>query len=102
MKRLEELSRSRNRGGGLAARDAVLVAQPDERVGELRSLLKGVDVRGDADQRLDVPVGIVVGDAVEQVLQVGADQLGKRDEQRQVGRGEIEEPVPEIVERVVG
>jgi hypothetical protein len=49
-----------------------------------------------------VPVRVIVGDAIEQALQVGTDQLGKRDEQRQVGRGESEEPIPEIVERVAG
>lgn len=53
----------------------------------------GVDVGGDADQRLDVEIAILVGEAVEQVLKVGPDELWQRDEQRRLARGKIGQPV---------
>jgi hypothetical protein len=35
-------------------------------------------------------------------LEVGADQLGKRDQQREVDRRKVHELFPEMVERAVG
>ena len=46
--------------GGLAAVDAALVAEADDRVGEARSLLWGVDLLGDGGERIPSPVWIVV------------------------------------------
>ena len=40
-------------------------------------------------------------DRFAEALEVGADQLGERDQQRVVDAGEVHEPVPELVERAV-
>ena len=90
------------RVGGLVAVDAVLVAESDDGVGESCSLLGGVDPFGDGGECVPTPVGIVVLDCFTEALKVGTDQLGERDQQRVVDAGEIDEAVPEVVERVVG
>jgi hypothetical protein len=41
-------------------------------------------------------------DRFAEALEVGADQLGERDEQGVVDAGEVAEPFPELVERAVG
>ena len=68
------------RVGGLAAVDAALVAEADDRVGQSCPLLWGVDLFVDGGERVPAPVGIVVFDRLAQALEVGADQLGERDE----------------------
>jgi hypothetical protein len=61
------------RVGGLASVDAVLVAESDDRVGELGSLLWGVDLFGDGGERVPAPVGVVVFDRFAEALELGAD-----------------------------
>jgi hypothetical protein len=90
------------RVGGLAAVDAVLVAESEDRVGESCSLLWGVDVLVDGGECVPAPVGVVVFDCFAESLEVGADELGERDQQREVEAGEVHEFFPEMVERVVG
>ena len=68
------------RVGGLAAVEAALVAEADERVGQSCPLLWGVDLFVDGGQRVPSPVGVVVLDRFAQALEIGADQLGERDE----------------------
>ena len=80
------------RVGGLAAVDVVLVAESDDRVGESCSLLGGVDLLVDGGERVPAPVGVVVFDRFAQALEVGADQLRERDEQREVERGRSMSP----------
>lgn len=45
--------------------------------------------------------GVVVFDRFAESLQVGADQLGERDQQRVVDAGEVHESFPEVVKRAV-
>jgi len=73
--------------GGLVAVDPVLVAELDDRVGESCSLLGGVDLLVDAGERVPAPVGVVVFDRFAEAFQVGADQFGEGDEQRQAVAG---------------
>jgi hypothetical protein len=47
-------------------------------------------------------VGVVVLDRFAQALEVGADQLGKGDQQRVVDSGQVHEPLPEMVQCPVG
>jgi hypothetical protein len=88
--------------GGLAAADAVLVAESDDGIGESCPLLWGVDLLGDGGERVPAPVGIVAFDRFAEALEVGADQLGERDQQRVVDAGKVHEVVPEMVEGAVG
>jgi len=88
--------------GGIVTAEAALVAESDDRVGELGALSGGVDLFGDGGERVPAPVGIVVFDRFPEALEVGADQLGQGDQQREVGAGEVDEALPELVERAVG
>ena len=63
------------RVGGLAAVDAMLVAESDDRVGESCSLLWGVDLLVDGGECVPAPVGVVVFDCFAEAFEVGADQL---------------------------
>ena len=65
-------------------------------------MLGGVDLFVDGGERVPAPVGVVVLDRFAQALEVGADQLGECDEQREVEGGEVREVFPEVVERAVG
>ena len=85
----------------MAAVDAALVAESDDGVGESCPLLWGVDLPGDGGERVPAPVGVVVFDRFAEALEIGADQLGERDQQRVVDAGEVHEPFPEMVERAV-
>ena len=102
MRRVRSGVEVEERVGGLAVVDAVLVAESDDRVGESCSLLGGVDLFVDGGERVPAPVGVVVLDRFAEALQVGADQLGERDQQREVEGGEVEQALPEVVERAVG
>lgn len=88
--------------GGLAAVQAAVVAESDDRVGEPCSLLWGVDLFVDGGERVPAPVGVVVLDRFAEALEVGADQLRERDEQRVVNGRHVHELVPEMVKRAVG
>ena len=77
--------------GGLAAFDAVLVAEVDDRVGESGALLGGVDLLVEVGERVPAPVRVVVFDRFAEPLEVGADQLGQRDQQGEVEGGEVEQ-----------
>jgi hypothetical protein len=90
------------RVGGLAAADAVLVAEAGDGVGESGALLGGVDLLVDVGECVPGPVGVVVFKRFAQALEVRADQSWEGDEQREVERGEIEQLVAEVLERVVG
>jgi len=68
----------------LLAIDAVLVAQRDERVGESLALSGCVDLRGDGGEGVPAPIWVVVGDRFLEALQVGSDELGQLDEQRDI------------------
>ncbi len=57
-----------DRVGGLQRSDALLVAESEERVGECGALLWGVDLCGDAGERVPSPVGIVLGDRFAEAL----------------------------------
>jgi hypothetical protein len=67
---------------GLPAADPVLVAQPDDGVGESGALLGGVDLFVDGGQRVPAPLGIVVFDCFAQALEVRTDQSWQCDQQR--------------------
>ncbi len=54
------------RVGGLAAADPALVAESDDRVGELGALLGGVDLLEDGGQCVTATLGIVVFDRFAQ------------------------------------
>ena len=41
-------------------------------------------------------------DRFAEAFEVGADQLGEGDQQREVERGEVDQAFPEMVERAVG
>ena len=69
------------RVGGLAVSDAVLIPELDDRVGKSRALLGGVDLLVHGGERVPAPVGIVVLDRFAQPLEIGADQLGQRDQE---------------------
>jgi hypothetical protein len=88
--------------GGLAAVDTALVAESNDRVGESCPLLWGVDLLVDGGERVRAPVWVVVLDRFAQALEVGADQLGERDQERVVDGGKVHEPLPEMVQRAVG
>jgi len=60
------------RVGGLAAVDAPLVAEADDRVGESCPLLWGVDLLVDRGQRVPAPFGVVVFDRFAEPLEVGS------------------------------
>ncbi len=90
-----------DRVGGLERFDALLVAQGEERVGELGALRGCVDLRGDGGERVPAPVGIVVRDRFTESLQVWTDQFGQRDVERKINGGEVEEAFTEPVERVL-
>lgn len=77
--------------GGLAASDAVSVAEVGDRVGESGALLGGVDLVVEVGERVPAPVRVVVFDRFAEPLEVGADQLGERDEQREVDGREVEQ-----------
>lgn len=87
--------------GGLSTSDPVLVAESDDRVSEPCSLLGGVDLLVHGGEGVPAPVRVVVFDRFAEALEVGPDQLGERDQQREIERGKIEQPVPEMVERAV-
>lgn len=87
---------------GLAAVQAAVVAESNDRVGEPCSLLWGVDLFVDGGERVPAPVGVVVLDRFAEALEVGADQLRERDEQRVVDGRNVHELVPEVVKRAVG
>lgn len=61
-----------------------MVAQADERVGELGSLLGCVDLFCDGGEGVPAPVGVVPGDGLLQAFEVGADELGESDQQREI------------------
>lgn len=86
---------------GLAAVDAALVAESDDRVGEACSLLWGVDLVVDGGERVPTPVWVVVFDRFAESLEVRSDQLGERDQQRVVHAGQVHEAFPEVVQRLV-
>ena len=65
-------------------------------------MLGGVDLCGDGGECVPTPVGVVMLDCFTEALKVGTDQLGECDQQRVVDVGEIDEAVPEVVERAVG
>jgi hypothetical protein len=88
--------------GGLPASDSVLIAQSHDRVGESGALSWGVDLLVHGGERVPAPIGVVVLDRFAQALEVGADQLRQRDQQREIERGEIEQTFPEAVECAVG
>ena len=77
MSRLEGGVEVRESVGGLSAADVVLVAEPDDRVGESCALLGGVDLFVNVGERVPAPVGVVVLDRFAQAFEVGADQLGE-------------------------
>lgn len=81
------------RVGGLPESDSVLVAEFDDRVCESCSLLGGVDLLVHSGERVPSPVRVVVLDRFAQALQVGVDQLGQRDQQREIKRGKVHQPV---------
>ena len=56
---------------GLAAVEVAVIAERDDRVGEPRSLLWGVDLLVDGGERVPAPVGIVVFDRLAEALEVG-------------------------------
>ena len=80
----------------------MLVSQSEQRVGEARALLWGVDLLGRDRELVPAVVGFVVGDRVTESLLFGGDQLWQPDVQGDIGRGQIEEVLPEGVERLVG
>lgn len=90
------------RVGGLTAVDAALIAESDDRFGQSCPLLWGVDLLVDGGERVPAPVRVVVLDRFTQALEVGADQLGERDQQRVVHARQVHEPFPEMVQRGVG
>jgi hypothetical protein len=65
-------------------------------------LLWGVDLLGDCAQLVPASIGIVVGDCVPASLQLRGDQLGELDVQGEVNRGEVEQTLPEDLERLFG
>lgn len=89
------------REGGLPATDPVLVAQPDDGVGESRALLGTVDLLVDVGECVPAPFGVVVLDRFTQTLEVRADQPWQLDQQREIERGEIHDLVGEVVEGTV-
>lgn len=81
------------RVGGLPASNPVLIAQSHDRVRESGALLGGVDLQLHSGECVPSPVRVVVLDRFAQALQVGADQLGQRDQQREIKRGKVDQPV---------
>jgi hypothetical protein len=86
----------------LLAADPVLVAQPDDGVGESGALLGSVDLFVGGPQRVPTPLGIIVFDCFAQALEVGADEPRECDQQRDIDGGEIHELVGQVVQRAVG
>jgi hypothetical protein len=87
---------------GLAAADPVLVAEPDDGVGESGALVGAVDLLVDGGQRVPAPLGVVVLDRFAETLEVRADQPWQLDQEREVQSGEFEQLVGEAVECTVG
>ena len=90
-----------DRVGGLGAGEAMLIAESEDRVGEVGALLGGVDLLGHGAQLFPAAVGIVVSDRALQALQFRGDQRWELDVQGQVGRGEVEQAFSEDFERLV-
>jgi hypothetical protein len=80
----------------------VSVAQANERVGKLGSLLGCVDLFCDGGESVPAPVGVVPGDGLLQAFEVGADELGQGDQQREIDGGNVDELLPEVVKGPVG
>jgi len=93
-----------DRGGGEQRVEALGVAEVDDRAGESGAFdgcVELVEDPGGGGGHLGAGVDVVGLDRVEQVLEVGGEQLRQGDREREVEFGELDQLVEQFVQFVV-